>query len=293
MHRIGYLPGGSSLILGLAFACLATACTVGASPALTSGTQGTGGTSGPNGTSGGTGGGTTSVGTAPFFGTVSLVEANAGSSKLYLGSAHFHASDGGDPFACRGTQAGDCCLTPAGTPPPEDELSAGQITFTSNGAQIGQIELDPGGYQTITSGGGNTAFHWSPGDTLGVSAAGDTIRAFSGTSIAPGELAGLIPMPSAITLIVMGADGLTLTWTPSSGPGSFHAVFVDGETNVLTCEAPLSAGTLDLPTALLTLLSGTGTFGLWPEDVSTFAGPNANLTLTVIGLEAYGNIAFQ
>lgn len=255
--------------------------------------------SSPGGGSSGTGGGTGtgSGGTEPYYGTFNLTAVTEGTTPVFTAIAGFYADTGAPASSCPGTQSGSCCYIPAGTksttPTP---VSAGTLTLTDKGASIGQLTFDASsatGYAPISS-LTTSGLSWSPGDTVSVSATGATVEAFSGSAIAPPNIAGLNPMPSETSpFTVTDASGLTVTWTAGSGDSSLFLALDDASINVITCEVPITAGTLSVPSSLLTHLSGTGSIGIHAQSASSFNGPNANLAILMIGDDINGLATFQ
>jgi len=251
-----------------------------------------GGSSGSSGTGGGTG--TGSGGSEPYYGTINFSAATEGTNTFYSVIAGFYASTGSPASSCPGTQSGSCCYIPHGTQvTPPAQVSAGAITLTDKGAQIGQLAFSGGSYAQLSS-ITTTSLAWSAGDTLGVSAAGAIVDAFTGSAVVPEAIAGINPMPSESTpLTVTDASGLTVTWTPGSGSSSFFLALEDISINVITCEVPITAGTVSVPSSLLSHLSGTGSIGVHAQSFSSFDGPNANLSILMVGNPVNGTAKFQ
>jgi hypothetical protein len=72
-----------------------------------------------------------------------------------------------------------------------------------------------------------------------------------------------------------------------------RSLVVKAHINVITCEVPITAGTLSVPSSLLTHLSGTGSIGIHAQSASSFNGPNANLAILMIGDDINGLATFQ
>ncbi|MHB8416769.1 MAG: hypothetical protein ACYDCL_01750 [Myxococcales bacterium] len=244
----------------------------GGSSGATTGGGGSGGATTSGGGSGGatTGGGTGSAtggstGGLPYGGFVIFgMTAETASLSVFTGEAGFYTAWS---FSCAGgTQQGSCCYQSASaakaegkTTPPAD-VPAGAVTLTDGSATLASLPFVAGKGYTSASSTQTSSFSWKPGDTLGVTAAGDVsgIDAFSATLTAPAALAALSPDPTTLKNVARGSDFI-LTWT--AVPGSERVVLdlsastgaaADG---VIVCSAPASGGTLTVPAALLSSLS--------------------------------------
>jgi hypothetical protein len=232
----------------------------------------------------------------PYYGSILLGDQPANPTTAFSASAEFYLGLGATPPSCAGTQSGSCCYVPVGTNvTPLAPASAGTITLTDKGLQLGQLTYDGVGYPGITSVFGESPnLAWSAGDTIDVTASGAAIQAFSGSAVAPADIIGLDPMPDPTTaLTVTGATGFTIGWTPGSGNSSFLLVLEDATKNVITCEVPIAAGTLSVPGSLLTHLSGPGSIETYPQVSSSFDGPNASVTIELRGASIQGMATFE
>jgi hypothetical protein len=256
-------------------------------PVVTSGGSRGSGSSG-SGTSNGTGTG----GNQPYYG--SIVLSTNESSTNFTASAALYLRAGSPLSSCSGTQSGSCCYSPAGSDATTTLFGAGTITLTDKGSQLGQLFYNDAGYGELNSEVQvERTFFWSAGDTIDVSAAGGAVQAFSGSAVAPAAITGFSPMPGATTLSVTGANGLNITWTPGSGSDSFVLFLRDATANSITCEVPITAGTLSVPSSLLVHLSGSGFIQAYPQASSNFDGPNANVALLIGGSGMFGMASFQ
>ena len=139
--------------------------------------------------------------------------------------------------------------------------------------------LDAGSSFTITGPNGSMTVSGKSGDQLTLSAGGTfltpgnyTISGAGGKDIGPfsatvtiSALPQLTSPASATGFTISRNNSLTITWTPNNSPGhvevqigSFVATNVG---NQITCTAPVSAGTLTIPSyVLLSLPTGNGTY---------------------------------
>ena len=232
-------------------------------------------------------------GIEPYYGTVLLDAQGAPNpSTLYGAVAQFFANDAGSPFSCTGIQSGSCCYVPYSAAIPGAVISAGDITITDNGSQIGQMLYSNNVYSNVDS-VTTSGFAWSAGDNIGISSAGETILAFSGTAIAPPNVAGISPTPNYTTSIdATSASGLTITWTPGSGGSSFFVFLQDKGLNSISCEVPLTSGTLNVPASLLAHLNGSGSIAVRSRTVSNLNGPNANVQVVIRSSNIPGKATF-
>ena len=159
---------------------------------------------------------------------------------------------------------------------------SGPARSKSNGGSLGTLAFAPtSGYAEETS-DSDPSLQWNGGETLSVSAPGDTVGAFSGLVIAPGDFAGLNPpldSPTVSQVPVPSGEAFTLNWLPGSGT-NVTLVFSDSSGAALTCSAPDSAGTLTVPAAQLALLaSGPGALALTRLTNVTVSSHNAQILL--------------
>jgi hypothetical protein len=247
-------------------------------------------TSGSNGSTS-TGGGAVE----PYTGYVIFgLSALAGTSE-YDGQAGFYATVSGG--SCPGgTVQGSCCYESAAAEAAyakmvtADDVSAGAITLQDGARSLGSLPFTAGkGYTPINS-LTTAAVTWAPGDSLGVSAAGDAsgVASFSGTVVAPAPLAGVTPALASGLTLARSSD-FNLTWTANSGGTVLLSIIASaGATSdgLIRCTATGSSGSLTVPTALLTNLK-TGDMATLELSVSNnvpLSVANATVELTA---EAY------
>ncbi|HUB08073.1 MAG TPA: hypothetical protein VMB50_13780 [Myxococcales bacterium] len=225
---------------------------------------GSGGSTGGGSTGGGSGGGTSGGGTTggaqPYGGFVIFGVLNEAGVAVYSGQAGFYATY--PPFSCAGgTQQGSCCYETAaaaqafGKTVPAPSVPAGAVTLLDGTATLANLHFVSGtGYSPASSTQSNT-ITWNPGDSLGVTVAGDPsgVAAFSATVTAPAPLAGVSPTLATLASLSRTSD-FTLSWT-GSPPGTvtlnLDAVSTSGSDGEIICSAPGGSGSLDVAAALL------------------------------------------
>ena len=156
--------------------------------------------------------------------------------------------------------------------------------------------LDSGSSLTITGPNGSMMATANPGDQATLSAAGTflvpgsyTITGPGGKDVGPFSATVAIPELPALTspqgpgnLTVSRSKGMTVSWTPNSSPTHVEvqvSSFVAQNAGIqVDCTAPVSAGTLTIPSyVLLALPNGNGTnFSFQPGD-----GPSGPASLSV------------
>lgn len=168
----------------------------------------------------------------------------------------------------------DCNLA-APSPTGQSAPSAGTITFSGPASVDLGLMLTPtpqGRYEDAK----REARVFAPGDLLSISAAGGDIPAFTGTVIAPSDIALISPKVVFPTkLVVDRTKDLATTW---SGGGTSVVSVILATSRVtggkpargvyVSCEALASGGALTVPAAAVAKLEPTGT------DVSGFVGIN-------------------
>jgi hypothetical protein len=294
----------SILALVSTVSCIAAAAGCSSSSNKGFGTGPGGGDSGTTTVEGGAtdAGGESGVSSLPYVGALSAYKGAAGS---FIIAGDFFATPANittNPTCpSTGTQSGSCCYLPpgaasdagtsasdAGTP----FVSAGTITFSDGSKDLAALNPGTEGVYGITSGASNPSVMWTPGDMLGVSAAGAVVQAFTGTLPTVDDLAVTAPTLSLKTAfpIPIGSD-YDVTWTASTattvhvslaaykGGGDAGALVGDG---LITCSADDSAGTVTVPTALLSKLTSgdSGLITITRQSQNTVTGPNATVGLT-------------
>jgi hypothetical protein len=286
---------GASLAVGLgaffAVGCSSTTSSTGTTggstgTAVTAGTTGTGATGGTTtagttgaGSTGGTSGSTTtgsSTGTA-YTGFVIFGEEIIGTTKEYNGQAGFYPTVA--PITCSsGTMVGECCYLSAaaaldaGAGIPPDDISAGVVTLQDGTTTLAVLPFDAGVGYTSASSVLDSSFTWAAGDTLGVTASGDSsgVTGFTGTVVAPARLGNVNPAISSLSTIMRASD-FVLTWTAT---GTSTVVF-----NILAANTTtfMSDGLIRCSTS-----SGTGTLTVSSTLLGNFqSGDGASVLLSV------------
>ncbi len=288
------------LLLLVAFSIVVASCCApnggyddgGQGSSSSGGGSSTGTGSGSSTTSGGLGstGGSTSSG-KPYLGSIEFLdqsesywEANAGFLTTAL-------------KACAGgTVQGSCCYLSADAggyaplAPASGDISAGEILLEDGSTIIAILNFERGyqGIDTMT----NLDLHWSPGDTLGVYAAGDAngIGSFSGCVVAPTELEGVNPTVAMVPMVSRAAD-FDITWNTtaaSCGTVTLEITALEGEAfgfdGAIACSASSASGALSVPAALVGVLpSGdTALLDLILSTDSVLEAANATVDLIAV-----------
>ncbi len=191
-------------------------------------------------------------GGARYAGQV-LVEKNVpngqGSEQWSLG-ARFGAANGFPAFGapCAGTSSGACCFTPTGGTG-EAPASAGAITFSDKGMTLSPLMPDSSGaYATVQSTG--TAFQWNDGDTVTVTASGNSVAMFSGSVVTVPVTSGVSLSSPTLSTVPLGQD-LLMNWTASGVAGVKVGLTLTGPAGRIDCVVDDSARMLTLPKMLL------------------------------------------
>jgi hypothetical protein len=212
--------------------------------------------------------------------TLEFNEGNVGSTL----DAWFAAAFGPVPTpspscSADGIHSGLCCAMPVRialpgpVPPPP---TAGNVMIARGGSTLGTL-LAPA-YAEVT---GAT---WSPGDVLGVSAAGADVAPFSGTLRAPGTFAPLDPP--------LGSGGLTLprttpfrvSWNPESFPTEQVQLVIEqiqnGDATVIECLTSDADAEVQVDPILLAMLTAGAASVHLIRTITTYAdAPNAMIAL--------------
>lgn len=238
-------------------------------------------------------------GSKPYAGGVTLTESKTGTSTIMTASAGFYASSGTGTGTCSGTKSGNCCYTAPAAP-----SDAGVVTPMAEGAGVITVKdaaatiatLTPAGttYTAVTN-PPTAALTWAAGDSIAISAVGDTVHAFSGTVTAAALFAAITPAFSfTATTVPRGAD-YVLTWTAGTGTVTLIASALKGAASdgTIICSAT-DTGTMTIPTALLSMFTAadTGDLSLTrtiPADASV---DNATITLSS-STSALGLVKYQ
>jgi hypothetical protein len=277
-----------------AFVLLAARCS--SSPSTDDGgTDAANGNDGTNGNDSGNGndtgsGNDTGTPSKPNMGGVYFSESKTQNTTTYVATASFFSvPDGGTASGgCAGTKNGNCCYTPpsmadSGTTGGGTAVSAGGITL-KDGTTTMTTMTPTGTTYTAVSDPPTTALTWNAADMLSVSAAGDTVHAFSGSVAAVGLFAGVTPALSVITpTAITRSQDFTITWTAGAGNISLSLSATKNLSTpdgAIVCTAA-DTGTMTVPTALLTQFStGDKGFVILTRTASSDAS-NDNATITI------------
>ena len=234
------------------------------------------------------------------FGTVSFTESKVQNQTTYTASAAFFATpDAGTSSqgGCTGTQVGACCYTPppdgGTTGPTPTAVSAGGITIKDGNTTIGTMTPSGTTYTALSSTTTNT-LKWTDGDVLNVSAAGDTVHAFSGNVTTVALLAGVTPALSfAPGTTISKSQNFTITWTAGTGAVSL-SLLQTAQLGVISCSSATDSGTFTIDKSLLANFTAlTGTISLTRTIAADASPDNADVTLgsstSATGSTAYTN----
>lgn len=295
-------------VASLSCAALAAACS-------SSSNKGSGGGGGDGGSSsGGDGGGDaksgdggSSSGGTTYSGALAAAEATAGVFDI-AGSfvATPDASATANMCPGSGVMSGSCCYEP---PAPASDagaadagtvavFSAGTITIKDGTSTLANMSPGTNGAYGITSGAMNPTVKWTPGDTLAVSAAGATVDAFTGNLVTVVDLAGITPALSLKTATnVPLATALVVSWTAGTATTVRVTLLAAKGTagdGLISCSVDDSAGTVTVPTALLSKLTtgDNGVLSLTRQSVNMATGANVSVQL-LSSTTATGIVKFQ
>jgi len=249
-------------------------------------------TTGPDSSGNDSGGGDSATDSGPKpqkanFGSVSFGETKANNATTYTASAAFYATpDGGvvtPPSNCT-TTVGSCCYIapPDGgtTGPTPTAVSAGGITLKDGNTTIGTMTPNGTTYTALNSTTTNT-LKWTDGDTIDVSAAGDTVHAFSGGVVTVALLAGVQPALSFVPgTTISKSQNFTISWT--AGTGEVSLLLAQGSISggSISCSAKTDPGTFTIDKSLLAnFTSLTGTITLSRTNSADASPDNADVTL--------------
>ena len=256
---------------------------------------GNGGDSGTDASTDGTAGDSGSSSGGPTYaGTMGVAETAAG---LFTIAGEFFAAPDASatPNMCpgQGTMSGSCCYEPpliasdagasdagvaeAGASP---FVSAGTIALTDGTSALANMSPGSNGAYGISS-SDNPSVKWTPGDTLAIAASGAVIDAFTGNLVTVTDFAGLVPALSLKTATTVPlADPLVISWTASTAT-TVRLLMIAAKSGAISCSVADSAGTLTVPTALLSKLTtnDTGLISLTRQLVTPATVTNATVQL--------------
>ncbi len=220
------------------------------------------------------------------FGSVSFSETKTGQTTTYTATAAFFATpDGGASTSgsCTGTQAGSCCYTPPSdggtTGPTPTAVSAGGITIKDGASTIGTMSPSGTTYTPLNS-TTTSSLRWNDGDSLNVSAAGDTVHAFNGNVTTVAAFANVSPALSFVPgTTISKSQNFTITWTAGTGSVALVLAQTTGA-GVITCSATTDPGTMTVDKSLLANFTGlTGTISLSRSITADASPDNADVSL--------------
>jgi hypothetical protein len=298
-------------VASLSCVALVAAC----SSSSNKGSGGNGGDGGASGEGGadakGSDGGSSSGGT-PYSGALAAAETTAGVFDI-AGSFVATPDASGTANTCPGSgvMSGSCCYEPpaaasdAGTADAGAAdagtvavFSAGTITIKDGTSTLANLMPGTNGAYGITSGAMNPTVKWTAGDTLSVSANGATVDAFTGSLVTVVDLAGVTPALSLKTATdIPLASPLVVSWTAGTATTVRVTLIAAKGTagdGVISCSVDDSAGTVTVPTALLSKLTtgDTGVLSLVRQEVNTATGNNVTVQL-LSSTTATGIVKFQ
>lgn len=164
-------------------------------------------------------------------------------------------------------------------------MSAGTIMVIKGTAPLAMLGFGSQGYPLAHAlDPPASTLMWNPGDTLGVSAAGDTIDAFSASVVAPNAPGGLSPALGATgTQITMSkSQDWTIAWTPGAQSGAHVLAVLSWSTAAeIKCVVGDATGTLSIPAGLLGNITVDGAELTLGRAVISYA-PSTNATVEVV-----------
>ncbi len=295
-------------VASLSCVALAAACSSSSSKG-SGGGGGDGGSSGEGGGDAKTGdaGGSSSGGTT-YSGALAAAETTAGVFDI-AGSFVLtpDASAAGNMCPGSGVMSGSCCYEPpaaardagaAGDAGTVAVFSAGTITIKDGTSTLANLNPGTNGAYGITSGAMNPTVKWTAGDTLAVSAAGATVDAFTGNLVTVVDLAGVTPVLSLKTATsVPLASPLVVSWTAGTATTVRVTLLAAKGTagdGLISCSVDDSAGTVTVPTALLSKFAtgDTGALSLTRQSTNTATGANVTVQL-LSSTTSTGLVKFQ
>lgn len=301
--KLSILAGFASLACVVAAAACGSSSNGGSPPGQDAGGEG----GGEGGVSEGGSEGGSSGGATPYVGTVSASKTNSASNPVYALTAGFTLTSdaGASTPTCSGTQSGSCCYVPpaagagdagasdAGTPSVA-LVSAGAIAFSDGSTAIANVSPGSNNGYAITSAGNppNPTVKWTSGDTLTVAAAGAAVNAFTASLVTAADLVGVTPALTPAPTVPITAD-FKVSWTASTSTG-VEVVLSTGKSGSITCAVADSAGTVTVPTALLSKFTSgeAGLITLSRTNVTKSVDGNVTVNL-VSTVTAAGTAKFQ
>jgi hypothetical protein len=185
------------------------------------------------------------------------------------------------PPGC-GTDAitnGACCEQQVRIPLPVPSVPpvAGNVTVSLHGVPLAML-LSPDYAEIDTA-------TWSPGDALGVSAAGGEVAAFSGTLVTPSMITGLSPALGQAPVTIAHDADFRISWTPEAKDGELMQLQIDsiesGGARVVLCAVLDTAGSVVVDASLLGPLAGaqSASIHFTRSITSNVSVSNANVAL--------------
>lgn len=184
-----------------------------------------------------------------YEGSVELSYLADASVQYWVEGGFGKASLGSASTCSNGTLVGACCFISYANGLlvlPESIPTAGQLAVYDS--QVEMTTLEAGNY--LQSSEFANTLHWSPGDTLRLSASGAEVAAFEASVIAPAMPSGVIPELSASFNMSLSAD-YTMSWHPEGYACEKVILTLTTDTAGMTCTADDAAGALTVPSALM------------------------------------------
>ncbi len=198
-------------------------------------------------------------------------------------------------------QSGSCCFVSAQTQMEAGAatpVSAGTIALSDDGSAIGALTPMP--FYDSEGSSQISTLAWKAGDSLGVSAAGDVVHAFSGAITTGSPLSVVSPSLSETIAIALSSD-LAVSWMPDPSRSDENVtvnVYAGTSDNQLdglvACLAPDATGQLTVPASLLGMLhtGDHGQLAVARFSLVTLAADNAAVDV-LEGSTIVGTATFQ
>ncbi|HYQ27597.1 MAG TPA: hypothetical protein VER04_10260 [Polyangiaceae bacterium] len=254
------------------------------------GSSGAGGVVLPGGSAGDAEGG--AVSEATYAGAVLAMLTEHDGTESYVARAVFAAGPrptiGGCPQCC-------CSSTDRGLPLPDKPPDASRITLlpTAGGAALatlvpelfedghgavhGMIDLGWSWFAALSDYAAAPSQAWKAGDVLEVTALGNEVEPFSGMLRAGPALSGVTPAIGSAPLVVDHTQPFEISWTPEGDANAIMLLGIPNADGVCYCDAPNSAGSLVVDSALLS--AAAGEISLARLTISNVASKNASVDL--------------
>ena len=229
---------------------------------------------------------------ATYAGAVLAMLTERGPTKSFVARAVFAAgprpSIGGCPQCC-------CSSTDRGLPLPEKPPDASQISVLpasggealatlvpevfedGRGALHGSSDLGWSWFAPLSDYAAAPSRAWKAGDVLEVIALGNEVAPFSGMLRAGPALTGVSPAIGSAPVVIDYTRPFEISWTPEGDADAIMLLGIPNADGICYCDAPNSAGSLVVDSALLGAVAGE--ISLARLTISNVASKNASVAL--------------